>query len=59
FTAADVYVGAQVIWGTQFGTVPKRDAFDAYIGRLVSRDAYKRASQKDDALMPAPEAAEG
>ena len=30
FTAADVYVGSQVMWGTQFGTLPKRDAFEDY-----------------------------
>ena len=56
FTAADVYVGAQVMWGVQFGTLPKRDAFVAYSGRLAERDAYKRASVKDDAAMPAPAA---
>ncbi|MGY4398623.1 glutathione S-transferase [Sphingomonas sp. UYAg733] len=54
FTAADVYVGSQVAWGLQFGTLPKRDAFDAYVARLVSREAYQRAGAKDDALMPAP-----
>jgi len=53
FTAADVYVGSQVIWGQQFGTLPKRDAFAAYAERLTGRDAYKRAGAKDDALMPA------
>ena len=51
FTAADVYVGAHVIWGTQFGTVPKRDAFQAYADRLTERAAYKRANELDDALM--------
>jgi glutathione S-transferase len=55
FTAADVYVGSQVGWGTQFGTLPKRDAFASYLGRIMSRDAYKRANDKDNALMPAPE----
>jgi glutathione S-transferase len=53
FTAADVYVGSQVIWGTQFGSLPKRDAFDAYIARLVARDAYVRAAALDDAAMAA------
>ena len=57
FTAADVYVGSQVGWGTQFGTLPKRDAFTDYLGRIMSRDAYKRANDKDNALMPAPEPA--
>lgn len=51
FTAADVYVGSQVIWGVQFGTLPKREAFEAYIGRLSDRDAYKRAKQIDEALI--------
>ena len=53
FTAADVYVGSQVAWGTQFGTLPKRDVFTAYVERLTARDAYKRAAAEDDALMPA------
>jgi len=56
FTAADVYVGSQVAWGTQFGTLPKRDAFLAYVERLTSREAYKRGNAKDDALMPMPTA---
>jgi glutathione S-transferase len=53
FTAADVYVGSQVIWGAQFGSLPKRDAFDAYIARLVSREAYVRAAALDDAAIAA------
>jgi glutathione S-transferase len=51
FSAADVYIGAQIMWGTQFGTLPKRDAFMAYVGPLLERDGYKRATEKDDALM--------
>lgn len=54
FTAADVYVGSQIGWGTQFGTLPKRDAFLAYWERVSARDAYARGNAKDDALMPAP-----
>jgi glutathione S-transferase len=57
FTAADVYLGSQVGWGVQFGTLPRRDAFTDYLDRIMSRPAYKRASEKDDALMPAPEPA--
>lgn len=57
FTAADVYVGAAVGWGVQFGTLPKRDAFTDYFARLSSRDAYRRATEKDDALMPAQQPA--
>lgn len=57
FTAADVYVGSQVAWGTQFGTLPKRDVFTAYVERLTAREAYKRAGAKDDALMAAAQPA--
>jgi glutathione S-transferase len=57
FSAADVYVGSQVGWGVQFGTLPRCDAFTDYLDRIMSRPAYKRASEKDDALMPAPEPA--
>ena len=52
FTAADVYVGATVGWGLQFGTLPKREAFADYHARVSARDAYRRATEKDDALMP-------
>lgn len=51
FTAADVYVGSQVGWGLQFGTIPKRAAFEAYWARLEEREAYRRASGIDDALL--------
>jgi glutathione S-transferase len=57
FTAADVYVGSQIGWGVQFGTLPKRDAFVDYFARLSSRDAARRADEKDNALMPAQEPA--
>jgi glutathione S-transferase len=51
FTMADVYVGAQLVWGTQFGTLPKRDAFVAYARRVTDRDAYLSAKAVDDALI--------
>lgn len=57
FTAADVYVGSHVMWGTQFGTLPKLDAFMAYIGRLAVRPAHVRASELDDAAMAEVQAA--
>lgn len=57
FTAADVYVGSHVMWGTQFGTLPKLDAFTAYLGRLVDRPAHVRASELDDAAMAEMQAA--
>jgi len=52
FTAADVYVGSQVLWGLQFGSLPDRPAFKEYATKLSAREAYKRANAKDDALMP-------
>lgn len=51
FTAADVYVGAQVIWGTQFGTLPSLPAFERYAARLIERPAYRAAKLIDDALI--------
>ena len=59
FTAADVYVGSQVIWGTQFGTLPSRPAFADYAARLTARDAYRRAKAIDDALIAEAKAANG
>ena len=51
FTAADVYVGSQVLWGTQFGTMPKLDSFITYGERLSSREAYRRGKEIDGKLI--------
>jgi glutathione S-transferase len=58
FTAADIYVGAQVDWGLQFGSIPSRPAFEAYAARLRTRDAYKAAKAIDGALIAEMQAAE-
>lgn len=50
FTAADLYVGAQISWGLMFGTVPKRDAFVAYNARLQERPARQRAQAANEEL---------
>ncbi len=50
FSAADLYVGAHLIWGMQFETIPKRPEFEAYAARLKSRPAYKAARAIDQAL---------
>jgi len=50
FTAADVYVGAQIGWGLMFGTIDRRPVFEDYYGRLAERPALKRANELDDAL---------
>ncbi|WP_160152295.1 glutathione S-transferase family protein [Microbulbifer sp. ALW1] len=51
FTAADVYVGSQINWGLQFGTIEKRVEFIDYAKRVTDREAYQRGNAKDDALM--------
>lgn len=48
FTAADVYLGSAIMWGTMFGTLPKRESFGPYVERLTGREAYKRATALDD-----------
>ena len=55
FTAADVYVGAQIGWGMMFGTIEKRPVFGEYFGRLQARPAAIRANELDDAAMPKKE----
>ena len=51
FSAADVYVGSQIGWGLQFGTLEERPGFTAYWARVSDRDAYRRANVLDDALV--------
>lgn len=50
FSAADVYVGSQLIWGMQFGTIAKRAEFEDYAARLTQRPAYQAAKAIDAAL---------
>jgi len=57
FTAADVYIGSAVLWGTQFGTLPKLDAFTAYGERVAEREAYKRGKDEDNQLIAEMQAA--
>lgn len=57
FTAADVYVGSAVLWGVQFGTMPKLDGFAAYADRISQREAYKRGKDEDNQLIAEMQAA--
>jgi glutathione S-transferase len=57
FTAADVYFGSHIMWGTQFGTLEKRPAFEPYMARLHNRPAAVRAREIDDALIAAAQKA--
>ncbi|MDJ1158570.1 glutathione S-transferase family protein [Chelatococcus sp. SYSU_G07232] len=50
FTAADVYVGAQIGWGMSFGTIEKRAVFERYWQRICTRPAAVRAKEIDDTL---------
>ena len=52
FSAADVYLGAQLGWAMQFNTIEARPAFSDYFARLSSRPAWQRAKEMDDALIP-------
>lgn len=52
FSAADVYVGSQIDWGLQFGTMPKSEILEAYIAPHRERPAYRKAKSIDAALMP-------
>ena len=51
FTAADVYVGSQIMFPMQFGMLPERDSFTRYRDRLQMRDAYKRANEIDEKVI--------
>ncbi|OYU62504.1 MAG: glutathione S-transferase [Bradyrhizobium sp. PARBB1] len=49
FSAADLYLGSQIGYGLQFGTIPARPTFTAYWDRMKDRPARLRAVALDDA----------
>lgn len=51
FSAVDLYLGSQIGYGLQFGTLPDRPAFTAYWDRMKDRPARLRAAAIDDALL--------
>jgi glutathione S-transferase len=51
FTAADVYVGSQIMFPMQFGKLPERDSFSRYRDRLQAREAYRRATETDEKVI--------
>ena len=51
FSALDVYLCSQIGWGLQFKSLPEREAFKVYAGRLFQREAAIRARGIDDALI--------
>lgn len=54
FTAADVYVGSQLMFPMQFGMLPERESFIRYRDRLQSREAYSRAQEIDGQIAVQP-----
>jgi glutathione S-transferase len=51
FSAADLYLGAHLMWGMQFGGIERRPAYEAYVARLADRPAAIRAREIDDRLI--------
>lgn len=51
FSAADVYLGAQIGFGMLTKTIDPRPAFQAYLGRLMQRPAYKRFEEQSAKLV--------
>jgi glutathione S-transferase len=51
FSAVDLYLGSQIGYGLQFGTLPARPAFIAYWDRIKDRPARLRATALDDAAL--------
>ena len=52
FSAVDVYCGSHIGMALRFGSIESRPAFAEYWERVSDRDAYRRATELDDALMP-------
>ena len=51
FTAADVYLGSQIMFPLQFGMLPDRESFIRYRDRLQAREAYQRANAIDEKII--------
>ena len=58
FTAADVYVGSQIMFPMQFNMLPEKDSFVRYRDRLTARKAYQRANRLDDEAQAQVQAAQ-
>lgn len=52
FSAADLYMTANLGWGMMMGNIEKRPAFEAYVGHHIMRPAAVKARSIDDSLMP-------
>lgn len=47
FSAADVYVGSEIMWGLMTKALEPRQAFREYQERLTQRPAYKRFAEQN------------
>lgn len=57
FTAADLYVGSQIGFGLMMKALEPRPSFQAYVDRVTSRPAQRRAVEQGEALMARAKAA--
>jgi glutathione S-transferase len=57
FSAADLYVGSQIGFGVMTKAVEPRPSFQAYIERVTSRPASRRAMEQGESLMAKAKAA--
>jgi glutathione S-transferase len=46
FSAADVYLGSQLGWGMGVKAIEPRPSFQAYVGRVMERPAFKRFTEQ-------------
>ena len=58
FTAADLFVGANVNFMLQFKLLDPRPVFTDYAARMTDRDAYRRAKDIDGKLIAEAQAAQ-
>ena len=47
FSAADIYVGSQINWAMQSGTLAKRQSFIDYFAGISDRPSYRRVAEID------------
>ena len=57
FTAADLYIGSQIGFGIMTRALEPRPAFQAYVGRVTARPAFKSASEQGEAIVARAKAA--
>jgi glutathione S-transferase len=57
FSAADIYIGAQIGFGVRTKSIDPNPAFHAYLGRLLQRPAYNRSEEQSGKLLAQLQAA--